>query len=478
LAVSGLHTGIIMLITNFLLAFLDYTQKTRIIKCFLIILILWLFAAITGFSASVCRSALMFSMMTVSQILDRSSSTYNTLATSAFILLIINPLLIFNIGFGLSYLAVLAIISITPLVKKTIPKFDPVHDTRWIHIKKWLIRYFLGIIYVSIAAQIGTSILSIRTFNMFPTYFLLSNILVIPLSYFIMVTSILLLAVSWCSPLMWLTTEVLKFFLGLLTGSVSWIESLPAASINDIFITNISSLLLYASMATFVILAHYKRAIFLKTALILLCLFAASITIFDSAKNPNSQVIVYNKRNTQLYSIKNGEKMSIITDNAKLDEKSLSPATINAALAHANLVEILNTDTLHSTNDLFWQIDNKTFYNVKSHLQIEIMDEETLPVDYLIVSGNTFINADVLTESFKCSNVIFDSSNSKKFVAARKEEYENKASTATTFQNKEHSFMATVQKLFGGIDIKINSEKCDVVEEFCVRTLNIKGFND
>ena len=424
LAVSGLHTGIIMLITNFLLAFLDYTQKTRIIKCFLIILILWLFAAITGFSASVCRSALMFSMMTVSQILDRSSSTYNTLATSAFILLIINPLLIFNIGFGLSYLAVLAIISITPLVKKTIPKFDPVHDTRWIHVKKWLIRYFLGIIYVSIAAQIGTSILSIRTFNMFPTYFLLTNILVIPLSYFIMVTSILLLAVSWCSPLMWLTTEVLKFFLGLLTGSVSWIESLPAASINDIFITNISSLLLYAAMATFIILAHYKRAIFLKTALILLCLFAASITIFDSAKNPNNQVIVYNKRNTQLYSIKNGEKMSIITDNAKLDEKSLSPATINAALTHANLVEILNVDTLHSINDLFWQIDNKTFYNVKSHLQIEIMDEETLPVDYLIVSGNTFINADVLTESFKCSNVIFDSSNSKKFVAARKEEYE------------------------------------------------------
>ena len=424
LAVSGLHTGIIMLITNFLLRFLDHSHKTRVFKCILIILILWIFAAITGFSASVCRSALMFSMMTISQILDRSSSTYNTLATSAFILLIFNPLLIFNVGFGLSYLAVLAIIATTPLVKKTLPKFDPVHDTRWIHTKKWLIRYFLGIIYVSIAAQLGTSILSIRTFNMFPTYFLITNILVIPLSYFIMVTSILLLAVSWCTPLMWLATEILKLFLKLLTDSVSWIESLPAASINDIFITNTSSLLLYAALTMLVVFAHYKRAIYLKLALVSMCLFAASIAIFDDVKNINTQIIIYNKTKSQLYTIKNGEQMSIITDNAKPDEKSLSPATINAALTHANLVEILNTNTLSSIKDLFWQIDNKTFYNVKSHQQIEIMNGETLPVDYIIVSNNTIINADVVSEKFGCNNVIFDSSNTKKFVAARTTEYE------------------------------------------------------
>ena len=424
LAVSGLHTGIIMLITNFLLQFLDHSHKTRFIKCILIILILWIFAAITGFSASVCRSALMFSMMTMSQILDRSSSTYNTLATSAFILLIFNPLLIFNVGFGLSYLAVLAIISTMPFVKKTLPKFDPVHDTHWIHTKKWLIRYFLGIVFVSIAAQLGTSILSIRTFNLFPTYFLLTNIIVIPLSYFIMVTSIILLAVSWCAPLVWLATEVLKFFLMLLTGSVSWIESLPAASIDNIFITNTSSLLLYAALAMLVVYGHYKRNNHLKLALATLCLFTASIAIFDRAKNINTQLIIYNKTKSQLYTIKNGDKMSIITDNAKPDEKSLSPATINAALTHANLVEILNTDTLSSIKELFWQIDNKTFYNVKSHQQIEIMDGESLPVDYIIVSDNTIINADDLSEKFGCNNVIFDSSNTKKFVAARTSEYE------------------------------------------------------
>ena len=426
LAVSGLHTGIIMLITNILLSFLNRTQKTRIIKCGIIILTLWAFAAITGFSASVCRSALMFSMLTVSDILNRHSSTYNTLATSAFILLTLNPLLIFNVGFGLSYLAVLAIISITPFVKNTIPRFDPVHDTKWIYVKKWVIRYLLGIIYVSIAAQIGTSILSIRTFNLFPTYFLITNIIVIPLSYFIMIGAIVLLAVSWCPPLMMVATEILKFLLDILTGSVTWIESLPMASISNIFISNVSSLLLYAGFALLVVFGHYKVAHQLKLGLIFLCFAALSIAIFDDAKRINSQVIIYNKNKLQLYSIKNGGTMSIITGNAKPDEKSLSPATTNAALAHANLVEILNADSLTSIKDLFWQIDNKNFYNVKSNQQIEIMDDETLHVDYIIVSKNTIINADDITEKFYCSNVIFDSSNSKKFVTARTEEYQSK----------------------------------------------------
>ncbi len=423
LAVSGLHTGIIMMITSILLAFLDFSQTTRIIKCALVIITLWAFAAITGFSASVCRSALMFSMLTVSLILNRRSSTYNTLAASAFILLTINPLLIFNVGFGLSYLAVLAIISITPFVQHLLPKFDPVHDTKISLAGKWIAKYFVGIVFVSIAAQLGTSILSLRTFHLFPTYFLLTNIIVIPLSYFVMITAILLLAVSWCAPLMWLVTQVLKFFLGLLTGSVGWIESLPAASINDIFITNWSSIFLYVSLVMLIVFGYYRRAVQLKIALVSLCLFALSIAIFNAAKSVNSQLIVYNKNNALLYGIIDDNNMTIYTDKAKLDEYSLSPATDNAALVHANLVEICNVDSIGSMADLYFIVDSKKFYVVKSAQQLEIMKDEILPIDFLIVSDNTFMDAADVAEKFQCSNVIFDSSNSRNFVASRSTEY-------------------------------------------------------
>lgn len=424
LAVSGLHTGIIMMITSALLFFLDYTLTRRIIKCILIILILWSFAAITGFSASVCRSALMFSLLTVSSILNRRIPTYNTLAVSAFILLTINPLLIFNVGFGLSYLAVIAIISCMPLMDSILPQKDPVHDTKLKMIGKELSKYFLGIILVSIAAQIGTSILSIKTFNIFPTYFLVTNIAVIPLSYLIMITAIILVATSWANPLAAIVTTCLKFFLELLTDTVSWIESLPTASINGIFLTSPSALILYVALALLIAFIYFKSPAYLKISLVLMCLFAVSNTIFDKAKNVKSQIIVYNKKNVSLYGITNGDTMTIYGSGAKLDENSLSPASINAALVHANLVEICNTDSLSKISDLFFVIDNKKFYIVKSALQLEIMNNETLPVDYIIVSDNTIINADDVAKKFKCNNVIFDSSNSKKFVAARESEYQ------------------------------------------------------
>ncbi len=423
LAVSGLHTGIIMMITNLLLSPLGKKKKSRMIKCAIVIMILWTFAAITGFSPSVCRSALMFSLLAVSQVLNRRISTYNPLATSAFILLSINPLLIYNVGFGLSYLAVVAIISCEPLVHYLLPKFDPVHDTKWIWIKKWLTRYFLGLIFVSISAQIGTSILSIRTFNLFPTYFLLTNIIVIPLSYFIMVLAIVLLAVSWVGPLASIVTYTLKIFLGALSGSVSWIESLPMSSIDDIFITNVSAILLYGFFAMAVVFFHWHRAVHLKIALSLFLAFALSITIFGTAKNINEQVIIYNKNKTSLYSITSNNKMTIYAKSNKLDERSISPATINAELAQPNLVEICLVDTLSKIADLFYEIEGKKFYVVKSNKQIEIMHDQSLKTDFLIVSENTFINGNDITEKFSCANVIFDSSNSKKFIAARQDEY-------------------------------------------------------
>lgn len=423
LAVSGLHTGIIMLITNVLLMFLDVSKKTRIVKCALVIITLWAFAAITGFSPSVCRSALMFSMLTVSQILNRRSSTYNTLAASAFILLSINPLLIFNVGFGLSYFAVLAIVAITPFFQIYLPKFDPVHDTRLVWLRKWFTRYFLGIVFVSIAAQLGTSILSVRTFHLFPTYFLLTNVIVIPLSYFIMVTAILLLAVSWCAPLMSVVTWILKFFLGLLTGSVSWIESLPASSISDIFVTNTSSILLYVVFASFIVFWYFKRAIHLKYMLVCLILFALSLSLFNTAKSVNSQIIIYNKNNSSLYSIVCGDSVKIYTDNPKLDERSLSPASDNAALVHANLVAISNIDSLTSLKDFCFCVNQKKFYVVNSRSQLSVMKNDILPVDYLIVGDNTNVTASDVSGKFLCSNVIFDSSNSSQFVAAHETEY-------------------------------------------------------
>ena len=423
LAVSGLHTGIIMLISNILLSFLNYNRKTIVLKCILIISTLWGFAAITGFSSSVCRSALMFSLITFSQILNRKTSTYNSLAVSAFILLTINPMLIYNIGFGLSYIAVLSIISIVPLFEKLTPNINPAQDSKKIMILKTATKYILGIVIVSIAAQIGTCILSIKTFNIFPTYFLLTNIIVIPLSYFIMISAVALQALCFVPILQTIVTEVLKIFLYMLTTSVEWIENLPMSCINNIFITTPSSILLYTAIIFAIIFVYYRKPKYIKTSLIFLCLYTATNTIFNDAKNTESQIIIYNMEKCQLYSIINGKNATIYTSDAKLNERAIFLATGSARLAHKNLTGISNTDSIYKMSDLFFDVKGKKFCIIQSQYQVEALKKHTLNTDYVVIAGNTSVSAENLITNFNTRNVIFDSSNSMQFAESKTKEY-------------------------------------------------------
>ena len=123
LAISGLHIGIILFLLSALLKPIEKFRNGRLIKTIILVLILWSFAIIAGLSASVTRAVTMFSIVTISMHLNRPTNIYNTLAISAFILLLFKPLFLFDVGFQLSYLAVLGIVSIDPyLYRLWIPK--------------------------------------------------------------------------------------------------------------------------------------------------------------------------------------------------------------------------------------------------------------------------------------------------------------------------------------------------------------------
>ena len=153
LAVSGLHVGIIFLILNTLLSFLGTSKNGRVVKAIILLIALWSYALLTGLSPSVLRAATMFSFVIMGTVLNRKSSIYNTLAASAFFLLIINPNLLFEVGFQLSYIAVLGIVYLQPLIYNRI-------YTRW-----WLLDKIWAITAVSIAAQIATLPLTLYYFH-------------------------------------------------------------------------------------------------------------------------------------------------------------------------------------------------------------------------------------------------------------------------------------------------------------------------
>jgi competence protein ComEC len=174
LAVSGLHVGIIYAIL--LLPIRGFKREGTITFFYLIlvIFIIWLYALLTGFSPSVVRASTMFSLMTFGQLRRRKSSIWNILAFSAIITLIVNPDVIFDIGFQLSYVAVAGIVGIQPLI---------VH---WWLPKSPILEYFWQLAAVSLAAQLVTFPLSVLYFHQFPSYFLLANLLIVPLAFLIM----------------------------------------------------------------------------------------------------------------------------------------------------------------------------------------------------------------------------------------------------------------------------------------------------
>ncbi|MFQ5335378.1 MAG: ComEC/Rec2 family competence protein, partial [Flavobacteriales bacterium] len=200
LAVSGLHVGIIFLVLKSLLGFLERLKYGVFIKTFIMLSGLWFYAALTGFSPSVMRATTMFSFILIGKAMNRTAVIYNTLAASAFALLLFNPFLIMEVGFQLSYLAVVGIVFIQPRLYHI-----------W-HPKLWIIDKIWAITTVSLAAQIATFPLGLLYFHQFPNYFLFSNLIVIPMAAVILYNGMLVLALSFSDILCHWASVVLSAF--------------------------------------------------------------------------------------------------------------------------------------------------------------------------------------------------------------------------------------------------------------------------
>jgi len=215
LSVSGMHVGVVYIVMAFLLGFLDTSQRKRIFKGLFIIGFLWAYAFLSGMSAAVIRAALMFSFVSFATCFNRKSLIYNTIFMSAFAMLVYNPNFLYDVGFQLSYSAVLSIIFFQPIVNKL---YNPTNK-----FSKFVWETFA----VSIAAQLGTTPFTLYYFQQFPNYFLVTNFLAIPLSSLIIYLAILLLCVSFIPYVSMAVGFLLKWATWLLNFIIVYIQNLP-----------------------------------------------------------------------------------------------------------------------------------------------------------------------------------------------------------------------------------------------------------
>ena len=231
LALSGLHLGIIYT----LLSLLIRGRRWQMASQLLIILSIWAFVFLVGLSTSVVRSAMMLSIYALMSLGHRDKMSVNTLAFSAIVLLIVNPLSLFDVGFQMSFMAVFAILILYPL-------FEGVFSQEFLMSHR-IVRWVWAMVTVSCAAQIGVAPLIAYYFGRFSTYFLLTNFVVIPATTLILYLSLLVFIVPSLAYL-------LLYVVGLLNSVLTKMAALPGASIDGLTPTVLQVVMVYVIIAS------------------------------------------------------------------------------------------------------------------------------------------------------------------------------------------------------------------------------------
>lgn len=392
LAVSGLHVGILLLLLNTLFTPLEKIPNGKIVKMIIILILLWCYALLAGASASIIRAATMFSIVAVGMHLKRPSNIYNTLAISIFFILLFKPLFLFDVGFQLSYLAVLAIVSMQPILYKFWkPRF-------WLSDKLWQITT------VTIAAQFGVLPISLFYFHQFPGLFWLSNIVVIPLIGIILGSGILVILLALLNALPSFLATGFGSIIRLMNTFFEWI-----ASKEQFLFQGISFPILYVLTSYFIITALVRLHVIRNyKALVFLCLAILSFQIailYTRHENSTDAFIVFHKSRNTVIGLKRNRMLQVFHNLDSITANKTIPT-----FAVANFTETITEDTLQ---DLFFfrnkkilVVDSLGIYNIKS-----------IKADYVLLRNSPKINLERLIDSLKPKGIIADGSNYKSYVA-------------------------------------------------------------
>jgi len=402
LSVSGMHVGLVFLVLSVLLKPMSKLKVLILARVALIIMAIWLYALITGFSPSVCRAALMISFVVIGKAVNRRQNTYNLIAISAFFLLIYNPFFLFDVGFQLSYLAVCGLVYFHPKIY---------------HI--WCFKYkFFDYVWsycaLSIAAQLATFPLALYYFHHFPLYFLISNLLIVLPVTIIMYLGILILFIPFNYILESLGT-ILSDLINLTNQTLLYIESLPFASLTGLRINGFELSLLLILILSFVFWIRFKEKISIWTAYLAVLSILSSFSI-DRILNYRRQELIFFslRKNSAIAYIYRG-KAIVLADFPSSDK--LFAYSVQAGLEMKGVQENLFHNIKDSISEKhYWSDSNfMQFGNFKvlrwdKNLHLNNQNE-CLIVDILLLSGNPRHKLEQIRTAIDFKQVLIDSTN-------------------------------------------------------------------
>ena len=384
LCVSGMHVGIIYLVASFLLGFLSRKKWQKALKNIVLLTIIWLYAFIAGLSPSILRATLMITIVIIGEIIRRKGFVINSIAASAVILLCVNPNNLFEIGFLLSYMAVLGIVVLQ----------RPIFDL--IYLKNNLLCKIWEITSVALAAQVATLPFTLFYFHQFTTYFWLSNLFMTPISFLVVMGGMLLLLVSWIPYVNVLFGYLVWGMVYVMNYLVAWVDGLPFSIIKGLYVSPLEFALLLTAfvLLLLVVTLRKKRMVFELLSVLLLFMVSMAFRLYHFDKQ--DEMVFFSLRKYTAVDFVKGEQHVFLADSALMADESTLDYSVKGFWAKRHLTSHPDVVGLDDDFDGSYLRKRSNLISFDGKLlalwdgqQFEDSLSYRLPVDYLLITKNS-----------------------------------------------------------------------------------------
>lgn len=301
LAISGLHTGIILALLSLILRPLD-RLRLRPLRWVITIAAMATFLFVTGMSASAIRATIMAATAIAAVAWQRDGSGLNSLCLAAILILTFSPMSLFSVGFQLSFAAVAAILLLSGKINAISRRRTIIYS-----IVTWIV--------ATLIANVGCAVISAHYFHTLPLLSIISNIILIPiLPFFVAVSLIAILALSLGVQFAELNV-LLEWLTSFINGTANAATKLPFAYIDNLYVSQPVVALYYLAFALAVAFIYRRR---FATGIGFLATCAAIILWIatESAFTPRQGFVILNNRHsTPLLSFSHGTGSLWCTDS-------------------------------------------------------------------------------------------------------------------------------------------------------------------
>ena len=398
IAISGLHLGLIYAILLWIFTKTGLMKRSKLISVILILSFLWLFSLLTGASASVLRSAVMFTFILSGKSFFKQANGYNALAASAFTLLCWNPYLLWDVGFQLSYLAVFGIMWLQQPIYKL-----------WF-IKNKLLQSAWSLMSVTLAAQVLTFPVCIYYFHQFPTLFLFTNFIAVPISTIILYSEILLILFAAVEPVAILLGKISHWTIYALNVFIQKCNSFSFSVIDKIYANPYSTWILYALVTALCCWLLYKNKTWLKLSFLFLGIYAGLMIYARIEINRQQKIIIYNVSRQSAIDFIYKDQYFFVGDSILLQDALPK----NFYLKPARVSMLLNESTVPFANlsikKNLYQFGNKTLLLVNREFSVDSAAPK-IKVDILLFTKSPKLSVKEVTSRIQPTIVVFDASN-------------------------------------------------------------------